>query len=217
MSAAKDPPTKATRSTRRAIFAIIVICTLIEAALLASDLQLIGQSSLRWRVYENAGFWSGLLGTWNPNYPLQPYTMFLSYGFLHAGPFHLIVNMLTLWSVGRLVVDRVGTSGFLILYSASIIGGAIGYGLLAPTLAPMVGASGALFGLVGGVLAWSYIDRFNLNKALWPVLRAALVLVCLNLVLWWAMNGQLAWETHLGGFIAGWVAAMLIDPRPAKK
>jgi membrane associated rhomboid family serine protease len=35
----------------------------------------------------------------------------------------------------------------------------------------------------------------------------------LNIVLWWAMDGQLAWETHLGGFITGWIAAMLIDPR----
>ena len=36
----------------------------------------------------------------------------------------------------------------------------------------------------------------------------------LNLLLWWAMDGQLAWETHLGGFLAGWVMALLADPRP---
>ncbi|MDC1399675.1 rhomboid family intramembrane serine protease [Yoonia sp.] len=77
----------------------------------------------------------------------------------------------------------------------------------------MVGASGALFGLIGGLLAWTYVDRFTYNEGLWPIARAVLILVALNLVLWWAMDGQLAWQTHLGGFIAGWVVALLIDPR----
>ena len=107
--------------------------------------------------------------------------------------------------------------GFFILYGVAMVGGGIGFGLLAPTLAPMVGASGALFGLVGGLLAWSYVDRFNLNEALWPVARAVLLLAGLNLVLWAVMNGQLAWETHLGGFVTGWICALLIDPRPVGK
>ena len=67
--------------------------------------------------------------------------------------------------------------------------------------------------LAGGLLAWGYVDRFTLQEALWPVARAAGLLLLLNVVMWWALNGQLAWETHLGGFIAGWVAALLIDPR----
>jgi membrane associated rhomboid family serine protease len=45
------------------------------------------------------------------------------------------------------------------------------------------------------------------------VLRAAGLLIALNLVMWWAMGGHLAWQTHLGGFIGGWVLALLIDPR----
>ena len=40
------------------------------------------------------------------------------------------------------------------------------------------------------------------------------MLVALNAVMWWSLNGQLAWQTHLGGFITGWITAMLIDPRP---
>lgn len=217
MSAATDPDQSSEPVNRSALVGIIVLCTTIEMILLAADYGLVGSSSARMRTYEYAGFWSGLWGEWNPNYAIQPYAMFLTYGFLHAGPFHLAINMLTLWSAGRMVMDRVGTKGFLILYAASIIGGGIGFGLLAPTLAPMVGASGALFGLVGGILSWSYIDRFTFNEALWPVARAALILVGLNLLLWVAMNGQLAWETHLGGFIAGWITALLIDPRPASQ
>lgn len=195
------------------LWGLIVLCSLIELALSLSDQGLIGQERLRQLAYDYGGFWPGLLKNWRPNYPAQPWTMFLTYGFLHGGPAHLVVNMITLWSLGRAVLLRVGTRGFVALYLATILGGALGFALLAPGLQPMVGASGALFGLVGGLLAWTYVDRFTHDEGLWPVLRAVLFLALLNLVLWWAMDGQLAWETHLGGFVTGWVAALLIDPR----
>lgn len=196
-----------------AILAIVVVCVVIEAVLQAADFGLIGIPRLRQTVYEFGGFWPGLLRDWTPNFPAQPYAMFVTYAFLHGGAVHLIVNMITLVSLGVAVVARVGQRGFLMLYVAAMLGGAAGFGLLADTLRPMVGASGALFGLAGGLVAWDYIDRFTLQEALWPVARAVLLLIGLNIVLWWAMGGQLAWETHLGGFVTGWVAAMLIDPR----
>jgi len=77
----------------------------------------------------------------------------------------------------------------------------------------VVGGSGGLCGVVGWILAWNDVERFPGERRLWAVTRAVLGLVLLNVVLWWAMNGLLAWQTHLGGFVAGWVAALLIDPR----
>ncbi|MGC9418490.1 MAG: rhomboid family intramembrane serine protease [Rhodovulum sp.] len=196
------------------LYAIMAICCVIEAALSLGDLGVIGPARLRQLAYDYGGFWPGLLDDWQPNYTAQPYAMFLSYGFLHGGPAHLAVNMITLWSLGRAVIDRVGQGGFALLYAGAILGGGAGFALLASGLRPMVGASGALFGLVGGILAWAYVDRYTYREGLWPVARAVLLLAGLNLVLWWAMKGQLAWETHLGGFLAGWVVALLIDPRP---
>ncbi|KPP83964.1 MAG: rhomboid-like protein [Rhodobacteraceae bacterium HLUCCA08] len=192
----------------------IVLCIGVEAVLLLADFGIVGPARLRQLIYDYGGFWPGLLRGWRSNYTAQPYAMFLTYGFLHAGLAHLVVNMITLWSLGRVVLERVGATGFALLYLGALIGGAAGFGLLAPDLRPMVGASGALFGLVGGILAWAYVDRYTHDEGLWPIGRAVLLLVALNLVLWWAMNGQLAWETHLGGFVAGWVVALLIDPRP---
>lgn len=198
------------------LIGLIAVCTGIELVLILSDQGLIADGRLRQTAYDFGGFWPGLLGNWRPNFPAQPWTMFLTYGFLHGGPAHLIVNMITLWSLGRLVLARVGPRGFTLLYAAALLGGAGGFALLAPGLRPMVGASGALFGLIGGILAWTYVDRFTFQEGLWPVLRAVLFLIALNLVLWWAMHGQLAWETHLGGFLTGWIAALLIDPRPVE-
>jgi len=204
------------RSEAAFLISLITLFSAIEAVLILSDQGLIGDGRLRQLAYDYGGFWPGLLGNWRPNYSAQPWAMFLTYGFLHGGPSHLVVNMITLWSLGRLVLLRVGTRGFCLLSLAALIGGAGGFALLASGLRPMVGASGALFGLIGGLLAWAYVDRFTFEEGLWPILRAVLFLIALNLVLWWAMNGQLAWETHLGGFLTGWIAALLIDPRPIR-
>lgn len=206
-------------SQRARIFAVIVplsvmlICVLVEVLLQMGDLGVFGPPRLRQWAYENGGFWSGLLRDWTPNYTLQPYLMFVSHGFLHGGLLHLLINMFTLYSLSQGVVERVGPWRFLTLYFASMIGGAIGFGILADTVYPMVGASGALFGLAGALMAWNSVDRYVYRLDLWPLARVGLLLVVINLVMWWAMDGQLAWQTHLGGFIVGWIVALVLDPR----
>ena len=197
------------------VLCIIVVCVVIELVLQAADWGFFAPSRLRQIAYEYGGFWRGLLDDWNSNYPAQPYAMFLSYGFLHSGIAHLIINMMTLWSLGQAVVRRVGGVGFSVIYAFSLLGGACIFALIAPDLL-MVGASGALFGLAGALLSWMYVDRFNFGQGLLPVAQAVVLLILLNLLLFWAMDGQLAWQTHLGGFIAGWVAALLVDPRPVE-
>jgi len=196
------------------LLVLIVLCAIVEAILILADFGVLLQDRLRLLAYEYGGFWPGLLTNWQPNYDAQPYLMFLTYSFLHSGFLHLIVNMITLWSLGVAVIVRVGVKGFCILYVLSILGGAQGYALLADGLQPMVGASGALFGLAGGLLAWMYVDRFTFQQGLLPVAQAVALLILLNVILWWAMSGQLAWQTHLGGFVAGWIVALLVDPRP---
>jgi membrane associated rhomboid family serine protease len=198
---------------RALIWGLVAICVMVEAVLFLADQGVLGSPRLRQEAYEWGGFWPGLLQGWRPNYPGQAALMFFTYGFLHGGPVHLAVNMVTLWSLGHAVLDRVGPWGFAGLYGASLIGGAAGFGLIAETFRPMVGASGALFGLAGGLLAWNYVDRFTFREGLWPVARLVLFLVAMNVAMWWALDGQLAWETHLGGFLVGWIAALLIDPR----
>lgn len=203
----------ALQGVKGAVLVLIGLCTLAEGVLQLGDAGLFGIPRFRALVYEFGGFWPGLLANWRPNFPLQPATMFATYAFLHAGLWHLGLNMITLWSLARPVVARVGQAKFLIIYGISILGGAIGYALLTETYRPMVGASGALFGLAGALLAWDYVDRFLVDAGLWPVARAALLLIALNSALYFAMGGILAWETHLGGFVAGWLAALLVDPR----
>ncbi len=192
---------------------MIAVPAAIELILTGADLNLWGSDRLRQMAYDWGGFWPGLLRGWQPNYAAQPYVMFATYALLHGGMAHLAMNMVTLWSLGQAVIDRVGASLFAVLYLGSALGGAAGYGLLSTTVRPMVGASGALFGLAGALLAWAYVDRFTAREGLWPIAQIVGLLVAINLVMFWALSGQLAWQTHLGGFLSGWVLAMLVDPR----
>ena len=75
-----------------------------------------------------------------------------------------------------------------------------------------MGAAGGLLVLAGLLLAWDSRYRRRRKMTLWPVLRSLGILVLLNLVLWVAMGGHLAWQTHLGGFLAGWGMGWLVLP-----
>ncbi|MDE9451641.1 rhomboid family intramembrane serine protease [Aliiroseovarius sp. Z3] len=189
------------------LLGLIALNVTIEAVLFAADLGLVGTRQWRPLIYQNAAFWAGLLHNWRPNYTAQPWTMFITYAFLHGGIMHLLGNMLTLWLIGRMAIVRAGPKGFVLIYVLSAIGGALMFGALTLSARPMVGASGALFGLVGAILYWRWSDRRRLGLDQWPVLKTALILGVLNLLLWLLMGGLLAWETHLGGFIAGWLGA----------
>lgn len=210
---AKSERPASSRQAMVTVWSVIAVCVVIEFVLQLGDRGLLDGVRVRATVYEYFGFWPGLLGDWRPNYPFQPQAMFLTYSFLHGGFLHLALNMVTLWSLSRVVIARVGEKRFVFIYAFSILGGAVGFWLLTDTLQPMVGASGALFGLAGALVAWNYLDRFLLRQGMLPVLQTILLLIFLNIALWWGMSGQLAWETHLGGFISGWIAAMLVDPR----
>src|SRR6056297_4257786 len=94
------------------LIAILAICVAVEAALQGADFGLWGSPRWRGLAYQNGGFWRGLLDNWRPNYAGQPVLMFATYGFLHGGAMHLLVNMITLVSLGRLVVERVGQPRF---------------------------------------------------------------------------------------------------------
>lgn len=196
-----------------AVLVILIVTCSVEFVLQASDHGLIGSTRWRGLAYQNGAFWVGLLDNWRPNYPAQPWLMFVSYQGLHTGLSHLAGNMLVLLIVGHILVRRVGQTWFAAIYILSGIGGGLGFALLSDSVQPMVGASGALFGLVG---AWKWQDWFFNSQQGYS--RKSLVidivgLILLNVLLWAVQDGQLAWEAHLGGFLTGWLAATLVIPR----
>lgn len=178
-------------------------CILIEALLLAADAGIALPRDLRLFAFGIGAFWPGLLRDWAPVFAAQPVTMFLSYGFLHAGAVHLAVNMLSLLALALPVSERLGARGLALVYLAALVAGGVAYGALSAADRPMVGASGAIFGLAGAVAAFELRDGLSAGRGLGPAYRFVAVIAGLNLVLWWATGGQIAWQAHLGGFLAG--------------
>lgn len=196
-----------------AVLWVVGITCLPEAifTLLAADL--IGQGNLRNIAFAYGAFWNGLLHAgWEPIYPIQPQTMFLTYALLHGGMLHLVGNMIAVLALGGIVVARIGQQGFLLLYALTAIGGAAGFALLSSGTAPMVGASGAVFGLIGAWKFWEWQMRRHFGASLGPVWRSLAGLAGLNVLLWLLLSGFLAWEAHLGGFVTGVIFAAAVTP-----
>jgi len=195
-------------------YVIIALCVGVEMLNWAGQFDLLATPRLRNAIFEFFGFWPGLLDGWRENYPGQRFFMFFTYGFLHGGLLHLGMNMYTLWVMSGPIAERVGQWGFASVYLGSMVGGAIGYALLSPAPLPMVGASGALFGLAGAITAWVVHDSKGWD-ALRALARISAYLIAMNVVFWWALNGHLAWQTHLGGFLVGALLGHVLD-RPAR-
>jgi membrane associated rhomboid family serine protease len=219
MSGDAPAPGPALTPRRIAVLAAVAAAIVLpELLLMLADRGLVGSTRWRGLAYQYGGFWAGLLHGWRPNFPAQPTTMFVTHAFLHAGPGHLIGNLGALLAVGPPILGRFGAGGFLAIYAAAVLGGGIAFGLLSGSAAPMVGASGAIFGLVG---AWAWMQgdaRARAGAGPVPVavrvLGIAAGLALLNLVMWLLADGVLAWETHLGGFLAGVGMAALLAPAP---
>jgi rhomboid protease GluP len=209
------PPQSDRRAARKrlepspVVLTLVILMCLIEAVLQLADLGLVGSARWRQLAYQYGAFWAGLLHDWQPNFRLQPASMFLTYSVLHGGLGHLLGNMAALLALAPRITDRVSQRGFLMLWGISALGGAAVFGLLTSSPQPMVGASGALFGLAGAWKAWDWREARKSGATLWPILLWLLGLAMLNLVLWVLQGGLLAWETHLGGFIAGWTWVMV--------
>lgn len=124
--------------------------------------------------------------------------------FLHSGFLHLAMNMFLLWLLARELEPALGRVGFGVLYGVSLLGGALGVMLLSP-LSPTVGASGAVFGLMGGLITLQLRARQN------PWQSGIGGLVLINVVLTFTIPG-ISIGGHIGGLLAGAVAGALLQP-----
>lgn len=115
--------------------------------------------------------------------------------------FHVLLNMYTLWIFGQLLEGLLGRSRFLALYLISGLGGSIGVLWLSSPFTPVVGASGAIFGLMGAFLV--------IQRRLGGQTTQLLVLVGINLVIGFLPGVNIAWQAHLGGLIVGAVIGLI--------
>jgi membrane associated rhomboid family serine protease len=122
--------------------------------------------------------------------------------FLHYGPIHLGLNMLALWWLGAPVELALGRTRFLLLYLASGLAGSAGALVWSPN-AITVGASGAIFGMLGAGLILEY-------RATGSLAGNYLTLIIINLAFTLGFAGNISVGGHVGGLIAGILGTLVI-------
>src|SRR2546423_15307339 len=120
--------------------------------------------------------------------------------FLHYGPFHLFMNMLGLYWFGSLLEQRIGSGKFLLLYLVSGLAGSAGALVVDPRV-PTVGASGAIFGILGAGLVLERQRDYVFGGR-------ALGVIVINLVLTFSIA-----NISIGGHIGGVIGGGLVPPR----
>ncbi|EQD87929.1 membrane associated rhomboid family serine protease [Saccharopolyspora erythraea NRRL 2338] len=127
-------------------------------------------------------------------------------GFLHIGLPHLAMNMIALWVIGRDLELVLGRLRFTAVYFLSLLGGSTAVFVFGELVQPVAGASGAVYGLMGGIA----VAALRLKVSLRPVL----IVIGLNVLLSVTIPG-LSLLGHLGGLFVGAAAtaALVYAPR----
>lgn len=128
----------------------------------------------------------------------------ITYGFLHGSIVHLISNMYCLYVIGSQVENNLDKKRFLTIYFVSMITGGLLSALFNDGIS--IGASGAIFGLLGALLYFGFHFRLYLSDAL----RTRIIpVIVLNLIIGFAVPG-IDVACHIGGLIGGYLAAMSV-------
>lgn len=129
--------------------------------------------------------------------------------FLHAGIFHLLMNAYALWIFGPVVERELGRIRFLMIFlTTGLFASAASYAFATIPGPVGVGASGAIFGVVGAFVAYNYRHR-ELSVAA-ARLRGLVPFLILNVIFSISLP-FIDWRAHLGGFVAGLVAGFVAE------
>ena len=186
--------------------------------------------------YDTSALTDGILpGGWGAEF-----WSFFSYALLHADWMHLGFNAIWLLAFASPVARRFGSMRFLLFFAATIAAGALAYLLAhAGALAPMIGASAGISGMMGAAARFAFepggsLDMWNRDRTNADRVPAAPLLVALRnprvltfVGVWFGLNllfglgsvslvtgddQSVAWEAHVGGFLAGLLLFSLFDP-----
>lgn len=129
--------------------------------------------------------------------------------FLHSGFVHIAFNMVALYFLGTLAESSFGGWRFFALYTLSGLSGGLAFLYFGGFDRPAVGASGAIFGLLGSILGYSLRrGTFSWQN---PLIRQLLILLAINV--WLGLSIQNISNTaHMGGLVGGFVFGWLMAP-----
>ncbi|WP_240977342.1 rhomboid family intramembrane serine protease [Planctomonas sp. JC2975] len=169
-------------------YMIIAVCVLV---FIAQSLPGIGSSVTGALQY--AGIYS---------YPIafEPWRL-LTAVFAHASILHIALNMYTLWIFGIVLEPLLGRARYAVLFVLAGLAGSVGVLLMAQPNVAVVGASGAIFGMMSALLI--------IQRHLGGPITQLLVLVGINLVISFLPGMGIAWQAHVGGLVGGAIVGFI--------
>lgn len=137
----------------------------------------------------------------------EPWRM-ITTAFVHANILHIALNMYTLWIFGIVLEPMLGRVRYGVLFVLSAIAGSVGVYLLDSPVQPVVGASGAIFGMMAALLI--------IQRHLGGPITQLLVLVGINLVISFLPGFSIAWQAHVGGLVGGALVGLIYTQTRAR-
>ena len=165
----------------------------VTAAVYVLGLLIPGNLVQQWLAFNGLFLYPQYSGTF------QPWRLFTS-ALLHSSLWHIGLNMLSLWMIGRILEPLLGRWRFLALYLLGALGGSVGVALL-DLGGWVVGASGAIFGLFGALVI--------IARHLGANLAGILVVLGINLAIGFIPGMGISWQAHVGGLVAGALAGLI--------
>ncbi|NYJ20991.1 rhomboid family intramembrane serine protease [Glaciibacter psychrotolerans] len=117
-------------------------------------------------------------------------------------PFHVLLNMYTLWIFGSMLERMLGRGLYISLYLMGAVAGSLGVLFLADPRIPVVGASGAIFAVIGAFLV--------IHQRLGNNMTQLIVLMGINLVIGFIPSFGISWQAHVGGLIGGAIFGLIV-------
>jgi membrane associated rhomboid family serine protease len=144
-------------------------------------------------------------GDWFAGVAEGSYWQLLTNGFAHVELWHIGFNMLALWFLGPQLEAVFGRTRFLALYFVSLLSGSALVYWLAGEQSATLGASGAVFGLIGALLV--------VAQKVGGDVRGLMIWLALNVFITFAVP-NVSWQGHLGGFVGGFLAGLVLVHAP---
>jgi len=216
-----DNPTSATPFVTVGIIALNILVFLYE---------IVSPSGMEKFVY-NYGAIPNYILTFEKVQPIHPALTIFSAMFMHGGVFHIAGNMLYLWIFGNNIEDKVGHIRFIFFYIFCGIISAYANALTDPqSHIPMIGASGAISGVLGAylllfpramvhtlVFLGFFVTVIKIPALVvigfWAIIQLINGLISTGL----AREGGIAWFAHIGGFLTGLLTIKLWQPKRTKR
>ncbi|HEY5045482.1 MAG TPA: rhomboid family intramembrane serine protease [Solirubrobacteraceae bacterium] len=195
-------PVKTLRGTpRRPEVTIALIVINVVAFLAEGNITLSGQPTSK--IYEEGALLGSFHGLPTLGVAHGQWWRIVTSGFLHENIIHIGFNMYVLYILGQMLEPALGRLRFGTIYAVSLLTGSFGALLVTPH-SPTVGASGAVFGVMGAAAV-------EMRARQIPIMQSGVGgLILLNLIISFTLPG-ISWGGHVGGLIGGTAAALLLQ------